>query len=317
MYCFTLIFMPLFKENPIVKKTIERRRKELITRDVKFKFKSIKITDLKLFLSKEYENYKVYYNSFVFDKLNSKNEKVYGKNIRGLIYDVNFKKLLSENKGVIYSFLKLVRNKSLKKIKDPNGRYLISLFSKSRLYFMDKYSSYNTISAYFLILKDKANKIHRFYIKEGVFERSPSSFEEFIALRLIKQKGVDIIYPKLAYFSKESRDISYLKSHNFMCLDYTNLQSVDSLYRSKYNRLNGILTFDEFHKIEMHLSEIKNNLIKVFKEMDIENKIIDINSKNTLIDIDTKKLFIIDPMFSENFENNSKETVDLFNKLKL
>ena len=309
--------MPSFKENPIVKRTIERRRKELITRDVKFNFKSKQITDLKLFLSKEYENYKVYYNSFVFDKLNSKKENIYGKNIRGLIYDINFKKLLSENKGVISSFLKLVRNKSIKKVKDPNGRYLISLFSKSRLYFMDKYNSYNTVSAYFLILKDKANKIHRFYIKEGVLDRSPSSFEEFIALRIIKQKGIDIISPKLAYFSKESRDISYLKNKNFMCLDYTNLQTVDSLYRSKYNRLNGVLTSKEFNKIDQHLYEIRDSLKKVFEEMDIENKILDINSKNTLIDMNTKKLFIIDPFLYENFENNSKETVDLFNKLKL
>ena len=306
--------MPSFKENPIVKKTIERRRKELTS---KLSMPS-ELNNLRVNLMKEYKSFKANYNLHVYEKEILKDHFASGYSVRGLAYDKSFKKLVSENKGIVSDFLKLVRSDSIKKVKDPEGRYLISKSIKTRSSFL-KESSCNTVKAYFLLIKDKQNKVHRFYIKEGPTPSYLPSFEEFVGLKLLSKNGVEIISPRLAYFSQNVfKKESISKGHNFICLDYSNLVSLNSFYRSEYNRVNKVISWNEYNSISFKLQEFMVNLKKLFvHEVKLKNNLYDLVPKNVLYNVITKKYYIIDPAFEYNFHENARNTLNLFNKLEL
>ena len=252
--------MPLFKENPIVKKTIERRRKELTSK----LSKPSELNNHRVYLMKEYESFKANYSLHVYEKEILKDRFASGHSVRGLAYDKSFKKLISENKGIVKNFLKLVRSDSLKKIKDPEGRYLISKSIKTKSSFLEN-GSCNTVNAYYLLIKDKQNKLHKFYIKQGSTPSYLPSFEEFVGLKLLSKNGIETISPKLAYFSQNVfRREPISKGYNFICLDYSNLVPLNSFYRSKYNKVNGLISWNEYNSISFKLQEIMGNVKKIF-----------------------------------------------------
>ncbi|MDD3178699.1 MAG: hypothetical protein PHR26_04235, partial [Candidatus ainarchaeum sp.] len=113
--------MNLFRKNKIIKETIKKRNTKLIS------FVNLpNELDLKrIYYSKEFNNLNLKYNAYIYEKKIKKDYYAKGHAIKALAYDLSFKKLLSENKGIISSFLKLIKDPSLKKIKDPKGNYLI------------------------------------------------------------------------------------------------------------------------------------------------------------------------------------------------
>ncbi|MDD3178697.1 MAG: hypothetical protein PHR26_04225 [Candidatus ainarchaeum sp.] len=180
--------MPI--NSPIGKKLINKKR-DLLSYKIYKDMPLRRIFEVNFF--KEFKDFKINYNTFKKEY----SKTAYPFNFRqfrtkSLAYDLSFKKLLSENKGIISSFLKLIKDPSLKKIKDPKGNYLISKSLKS----IDKFKSENSLNtgcSYFLLIKDKSNKINKFYIKQARFDTSPPSFEEFICLKFLESIGFDII----------------------------------------------------------------------------------------------------------------------------
>ncbi|MDD3178698.1 MAG: hypothetical protein PHR26_04230 [Candidatus ainarchaeum sp.] len=100
-------------------------------------------------------------------------------------------------------------------------------------------------------------------------------------------------------------------------MDYTNLHSLNSFFNSKYNTNKNILSFKEYNNIV-------NNIFKISKmvensKIDEKSKsyIKDIHPKNTLINIYTKKIYLIDPVLSSNLQINPINAINFFKKLEL
>jgi hypothetical protein len=210
-------------------------------------------------------------------KLIRKSSIVKNKISRDLIYSKQIRAAFRKLPGLLSAFKELKVNPRLNVIKDPNRKFDIVRYKNFLKKEVNFYGE-NTKSSFILSLYLVKGKPKRYYVKEAPHNTELSSVLEFISMSVLNKLNINIIKPVFAYDS-------IAKKNSYICYEYKNLPNVFEAL-SKH-----LISLEEFNAIETKISYFRNHLNKY--------GIKDFASINALINVKTKKLYMLDTFIKE------------------